>query len=117
MFSCLGMKSGITSVLEEISTINAMGQTTVPKAVRQALGVYNGGRIVFRMSGGRITVSRVDDDKDPAIDSFLSFLAAELKRRPEAVKALSPELAARITPLATDVRVDLDGPIDGHVAL
>ena len=104
-------------ILEEISTINAVGQTTVPKAVRQALGVYNGGRIVFRMSGGRITVSRVDDDEDPAIDSFLSFLAAELKRRPETVKALSPELAARITPLATDVRVDLDDPIDGHVAL
>ena len=55
-------------ILEEISTINAVGQTTVPKTVRQALGIDNGGRIIFRMSGGRITVSRADDDEDPAIE-------------------------------------------------
>jgi len=119
LFLALGldMERSMAIILEEISTINAMGQTTVPKAVRQALGVDNGGRIIFRMSGGSITVSRADDDEDPAIDGFLSFLAAELKRRPETVKALSPELAARIMALATDVRVDLDDPIDGHVAL
>ena len=115
--SGLDMERSMAIILEEISTINAVGQTTVPKTVRQALGIDNGGRIIFRMSGGRITVSRADDDEDPAIDGFLSFLAAELKRRPETVQALSPELAARITPLATDVRVDLDDPIDGHVAL
>ena len=33
--------------LEKISTITAKGQTTIPKAVRQALGVDFGGRIAF----------------------------------------------------------------------
>ncbi|QOV96554.1 type II toxin-antitoxin system PrlF family antitoxin [Novosphingobium sp. ES2-1] len=103
--------------LEEISTITAKGQTTIPKAVRQALGVDYGGRIAFRVSDGGVTVCRADEDEDPAIDSFLSFLAADLKRHPETVKALGPELAARISALTADVPVDLDDAIDGDVAL
>ena len=103
--------------LEEISTITAKGQTTIPKAVRQALGVDYGGRIAFRVSDAGVTVCRADIDEDPAIDSFLSFLAADLKRHPEAVKALGPELAARITSLTANVPVDLDEAIDGDVDL
>lgn len=110
------MESIMAISLEEISTITAKGQTTIPKAVRQALGVDYGGRIAFRVSDGGVTVCRADDE-DPAIDSFLSFLAADLKRHPEAVKALGPELAARITALTADVPVDLDDAIDGDVAL
>jgi bifunctional DNA-binding transcriptional regulator/antitoxin component of YhaV-PrlF toxin-antitoxin module len=34
----------------------AKGQTTVPKAVRQALGVDYGGKIAYRIEEGRITV-------------------------------------------------------------
>ncbi len=37
-------------VVEEVCTIIAKGQTTVPKAVRQALGVGYGGRIAFRVA-------------------------------------------------------------------
>ena len=79
--------------LEEISTITAKGQTTIPKSVRQALGVDYGGRIAFRVDQRGVTVSRADEGEDPAIDEFLGFLAGDLKKRPEAVKALSPELA------------------------
>lgn len=35
------------ALLKEESTITAKGQTTVPKSVRQALGVDYGGRIAF----------------------------------------------------------------------
>ena len=103
--------------LEEISTITAKGQTTIPKAVRQALGVDYGGRIAFRVSDEGVTVCRADVDEDPAIDSFLSFLADDLKRHPEAVKAISPELVARITALTADIAADLDDVIDGDAAL
>ncbi|WP_236727223.1 type II toxin-antitoxin system PrlF family antitoxin [Novosphingobium subterraneum] len=51
------------------------------------------------------------------ISSFLSFLAADLKRHPEAVKALGPELAARITSLTANVPVDVDEAIGGDVDL
>ena len=103
--------------LEEISTITAKGQTTIPKSVRQALGVDYGGRIAFRVSDGGVTVARADAEEDPAIEHFLDFLAADLKRRPEAVKALSPDLAARIATLVADIPVNLDDEIDGDVAL
>ena len=56
-------------------------------------------------------------EDDPAIDSFLSFLAEDIKRRPEALTALSPALAERIAALTEGVKVDLDAPIDGDVDL
>lgn len=51
------------------------------------------------------------------ISSFLSFLAADLKRHPKAVKALGPELAARIASLTANVPVDVDEAIGGDVDL
>ena len=103
--------------LEEFSTITAKGQTTVPKAVRQALGVDYGGRIAFRVGDGGVTVVRAETDEDPSIAGFLDFLADDLKRRPEVVKALSPELAARIAALVDAWPVNLDDEIVGDVAL
>ncbi len=106
------------ALLEEISTITAKGQTTVPKSVRQALGVDYGGRIAFRVDRRGVTVHRADtENDDPAIDGFLTFLADDIKRRPEALTALSPALADRITALTKGIAVDLDAPIDGDVDL
>jgi antitoxin PrlF len=106
------------AILEE-STITAKGQTTVPKTVRQALGVQTGDRIVFRVDeGGVITVLRAfHGAEDPALGPFLGFLAHDIKQRPEALRALTPALAARIAELTRGVEVDLDTPIDGAVAI
>lgn len=60
-----------------------------------------------------VTVARVDEDEDPTIDRFLVFIADDIKTRPQAIRALSPELAARIE----GVDVDLDATIDGDVSL
>jgi antitoxin PrlF len=109
--------SQVAVTLEEISTITAKGQTTVPKAVRQALGVDYGGRIAFRVDRRGVTVSRADEAEDPAIETFLGFLASDLKARPEAVKAMPADLAARIAALTGDIPVILDGEIDGDVVL
>lgn len=104
--------------LEETSTITSKGQTTVPKSVRMALGVDYGGKIAFRVDEHGITVRRAEaDNDDPAINPFLDFLAHDLKRRPEAVAALSPALAERLAELTEGVKVDLDAPIDGDVDL
>ena len=103
--------------VEEISTITAKGQTTVPKAVRRALGVDYGGKIAFRVRNGAVTVVKADESEDPAIESFLGFLGEDLKRRPEAVKALSPDLAKRIAELTKGADADLDEAIGGDVAI
>lgn len=104
--------------LEEISTITAKGQTTIPKSIRRALGVDYGGRITFRVDDHGVTLYRVEEDQpDPAIERFLAFLAGDLERHPEAVTALSPDLVARITKLSEGVEVDPDSEIDGAVDL
>lgn len=109
----------MAALLEEISTITAKGQTTIPKAVRQALGVDYGGRIGFRVDAKRgVTVFRADEDEDdPAIDSFLAFLAKDIERRPEALKPFPPALITRIEALTKHIPVDVDEEIDGDVDL
>ena len=105
-------------VVEEHCTITAKGQTTVPKAVRQALGVGYGGRIAFRVEGRRVTVHALpeDDSADPALAPFLALLEADITCRPAgAVLPLTPFLASRMEALTGEV--DPDAPIDGQVAL
>ena len=105
-------------VVEEVCTITAKGQTTVPKAVRQALGVGYGGRISFRVEGENVTVHALPDENtsDPALAPFLALLEADIARRPaSAVVPLTPALAARMEALAGEV--DPDAPIEGMVAL
>jgi antitoxin PrlF len=109
-------------VVEEICTITAKGQTTVPKAVRQALGVGYGGRIPFRVEDGSVTIRALisdDENVDPALMPFLSLLAANLTARPsDAVRAITPALAARLEALAAEIGpVDPDDALEGEVTL
>jgi len=108
----------MATVLEETSTITAKGQTTIPKSVRRALGVDYGGKIAFRIDERGVSVHRADTEADdPAIGSFLDFLARDIERRPDAIKALSPAVAARITALTKGMDIDPGEEIDGDVAL
>ena len=108
-------------VVEEVCTITAKGQTTVPKAVRQALGVGYGGRIAFRVARGRVTVHALPEtnDADPALAPFLALLEGDLASRPaEAVRPLPEALAGRLEALTVEIgKVDLDAAIEGEVSL
>jgi antitoxin PrlF len=105
--------------IKETSTITAKGQTTIPKAVRQALGVGLGDRIAFRIDAAGVSVHRADeaDEADPVLERFLAFLAADMSRRPKALSALTPALSRRLAALTKGVDADLDAPIEGKVAL
>jgi antitoxin PrlF len=108
-------------VIEEVCTITAKGQTTVPKAVRQALGVGYGGRIAFRVEGNSVTIHALEDDTehDPALSPFLALLATDLTTRPgEAVRSFSPDVTSHLAAFAEEIgEVDLDAPIEGDVSL
>jgi antitoxin PrlF len=105
-------------VIEEVCTITAKGQTTVPKAIRQALGVGYGGRIAFRVEDGAVSVHAVTEPAaDPALAPFLSLLERDIAARSIALLPLTPELAARMTAAIEGVVVDPDAPIDGDVTL
>ncbi|MCG7357635.1 type II toxin-antitoxin system PrlF family antitoxin [Roseomonas mucosa] len=104
--------------LEEVCTITAKGQTTVPKAIRQALGVGYGGRIAFRMEGNTVTLHALpeEDEADPALSPFLLLLESDLVDRPaEAIRPLTPALAAHLDAVASEV--DPEAPINGEVTL
>ncbi|MBJ6123462.1 type II toxin-antitoxin system PrlF family antitoxin [Sphingomonas sp. BT553] len=108
----------MATIVQEHSRITAKGQTTIPKAVRKALGVSYGGEIAFVVDEHGVSVRRVEvEEADPVIGAFLEFLEQDMLRNPQNVVAFPSGLAGRMTALAKDVRVDPDGGIDGPVAL
>nr|WP_214289936.1 AbrB/MazE/SpoVT family DNA-binding domain-containing protein [Mycobacterium tuberculosis] len=46
--------------------VTSKGQVTVPKAVRDALGLQSGDRVVFRVEGNRPVLARTPDFLAPA---------------------------------------------------
>lgn len=108
----------MATIVQERSRITAKGQTTVPKAVRQALGVSYGGEIAFVVDEHGVSVRRVEaEEADPVIGGFLGFLEQDMLRNPHNVVAFPPSLAERMAALAEHARVYLDEEIDGSVAL
>ncbi len=103
---------------EVVSKITEKGQTTVPKAVRNALGVREGDQIAFKIGASGVSVRRADEVReDPAIGAFLSFLERDIQKSPENLKTLSPDWATQIAKLVEGVEVDLESPIEGDVDL
>ncbi|PWR19193.1 type II toxin-antitoxin system PrlF family antitoxin [Zavarzinia compransoris] len=102
--------------IHETATLTSKGQITLPKSIRQALGVETGGKVAFVLRQGEVVVSRVDaEHADPAVDAFLGLIEADL-RAGRHVQALPEDLAASL--LAEAGRpVDLDDVIEGAVDL
>lgn len=103
--------------IHEEATITAKGQITLPKPIRQALGVDYGGKVAFDLRGKQVVVSRVDgaSHEDPAIASFLSLLESDVKSGRH-ITTLPEDLVSSM--LATLKRpVDLSSEIEGEVAL
>ncbi len=106
------------SAIEVVCTITAKGQTTVPKAIRQALGVGFGDHIAFRVEAGTVSVRAVTaPEQDAALAPFLALLEHDIAARPQALAPLTPELAARITAVTEGLDADPDAGIEGEVAL
>jgi antitoxin PrlF len=104
-------------VIEEISTITAKGQTTVPKSVRQALGVGYGGKIAFRVENGRVTVSNPQTGhRDPALVAFLELVEKDIAAGRN-VRDLPSGVASALREALKQAPVDLGEPLDGDVAL
>lgn len=105
-------------IVERISTVTSKGQTTVPKPVRDALGLESGDRIAFRVGDAGVTLHRVDQEEDdPVIDAFLSLLARDMEQRPERLGALTQGIAERIAALTEGVAIGPDETVEGAVDL
>ena len=102
----------------EFSSLTSKGQTTVPKPVRQALGLSEGDKIAYEVAGSDVTLRRANDaGDDPAIAAFLGFLARDIQRNPRHVRALPPDLAKHIHALVGDIASDPNDTIEGRVDL
>lgn len=103
------------ALLEFEATITDRGQTTVPSAIRNMLGVKKG-TIVFKgLEDGTVIIERksiADDNDDPVIGNFLAFLEADMAASPQRLVPLSKDLLNRSAELTDGVEVDLDVRLD-----
>ncbi|THF53862.1 type II toxin-antitoxin system PrlF family antitoxin [Allorhizobium terrae] len=108
------------ALMRKISTITEKGQVTIPKTVRDALGLGYGGRIAFNIDESRhVSIERVDDEDeaDPVIDHFLTFLAKDMQENPQHIAEFPEALRGRMQALVKGMEVNLDDAIDGEVDL
>lgn len=102
--------------IHEQATLTSKGQITLPKAIRQTLGVTTGGKVSFELRGGDVIVTRAHaEHEDPAIGAFLGLLEQDI-RQGKHVGNLPDDLAQAM--LANlELPVDPDADIEGEVAL
>ena len=102
--------------IHEIATLTSKGQITLPKPIRQALGVDVGGKLAFDLRGSEVVVTRVDaEHEDPAIGAFLSLLARDIDAGRN-IQGLPEDLARAMLEHAGH-DVNLGEEIDGAVEL
>ena len=101
------------SILVTESTLTDRYQTTVPDSVRKALHLNKREKIRYTIQpDGSVLLSKANhQDVDPALNSFLSFLAEDIQQNPEHLKVVTPELMSRIENLISDVDIDLNAPL------
>ena len=105
------------SIIHEVATMTAKGQITMPKTIRQALGVDVGARVAFELhENGQVVVSRAGaEHEDPAIGAFLDLLAGDIQAGRH-VREIPDDLAqAMLDHAGRQARADED--IDGDVDL
>ena len=107
---------GRSARIEKTCTVTSKGQTTLPLAIRQMLGVPDGGRILVRTDGRQVVLEAVEEEHtDPAIGAFLSMMAADIAAG--RVETMPDGLVASMRQALTDVDADLDAPIEGDVCI
>lgn len=105
------------SAIHEVATITSKGQITLPKPIRQALGVDVGGKVAFDFTGDRVIVTRVTDEphEDPAIGSFLALLENDIQSGRHITTLPDSLVRAMLATLGN--KVNLNADIEGDVAL
>jgi antitoxin PrlF len=103
------------SLIEAESTLTTRYQTTVPEPVRRALRLSKQDKLHYSLrSNGDIVISRAaaQSESDPALESFLDFLAADIHKHPERLRALTKDTQRSISKLTKGVKFDLNAPLN-----
>ena len=96
-----------------LSSVTDRYQTTIPKGVRDALGIRRGDMIAYELSGDAVVLRRrpTDDAEDPALFGFLDLLERDIAAHPERLRPVPEKLVERARDLVRGAEVDLDAPI------
>lgn len=107
----------MTLVIEETSKLTDKNQTTVPKAVRNALGLRPGDQIAYQVnSAGGVSLTRAGGEAS-AVEAFLAFLSNTIKTSPGIVRPLDMNSVEAARKLVAGVDVDLDHDFSGATPL
>jgi len=102
--------------IQQKATLTSKGQITLPKAIRQSLGLDSGDSLLFELRGDEVVMSRArSEHHDPAIGAFLHLLEQDIRSGTNL--ASLPEDLAEAMLAKLDRSVNLDEDIEGEVAL
>jgi antitoxin PrlF len=107
----------VSATLEVESTLTDRYQTTVPETVRRALRLGKRDKIHYTIRpNGEVVLTRAsaNDNDDPVLKEFLSFLATDIAKNPDRVQSMDRKLLERLQSLVGDVEVDLDAPLSAE---
>lgn len=95
------------------STLTDRYQTTVPEAVRKALGLNKRDKIQYTIEpDGKVVISRVDEaGSDRVLEKFLDFLAKDIETNPQHLQRVTADLVNRIQSVLPEMDIDLDAPL------
>jgi antitoxin PrlF len=104
----------MNAILEAESTLTERYQTTVPEPIRRALQLGKRDKIHYSIrSDGEVVLSKsvASDAQDPALGSFLNFLATDFANHPEQVQGIDWDFVKRIQSLVGTIEVDLEAEL------
>ncbi len=97
-------------VLEMRSRLTDRYQTTIPAAVRKALGVGKHDTLRYSITAdGAVVLAKADtEETDPVLEKFLEFLASDISSGARHVRTFDDRLKNRIEALVGVVEIDLE---------
>jgi antitoxin PrlF len=103
----------MSTALSSESTLTDRYQTTIPAAVRRALGLSKKDKIRYvTQSDGTVTISRLEQtENDPVLKPFLDFLSQDIENNPQHLQTISSDLISRAQSLVSGITVDIDEPL------
>lgn len=104
----------MAATFEVESTLTDRYQTTVPETVRRVLQLGKRDKIHYSIRpSGEVVLTRAqaNENDDPVLGQFLSFLASDIVNHPEHLHAIDANFVQRLQSLTADIEADFNAPL------